>query len=791
MPSRAAATCAGGRRTGIVVGGSLARPAPRYRSAVELEALLAKLSAELESGGLLRCVRLPAREAEPAGLDPPLPDPLRRSLAARGIQGLWSHQSEAISRIRRGEHTIVATGTASGKSLCFNLPVMERILADRRARALYLYPTKALAQDQLRAIRAFALPQVTAATYDGDTPYEERASVRRYARIVLSNPDMLHFGILPQHSRWAEFMANLAFVVVDEVHILRGVFGSHVGCILRRLRRVARHHGADPTFVMASATIGNPAGLAERLVGLPVAEITRDGSPRGDRLFAFWNPPLLDETNGVRGSSNWEAARLMAAFVEEGVRTIVFGRSRKAAELVAKYAKDLVGDPRVARRVRPYRAGYLASERREIEQQLFSGELLGVAATTALELGIDVGGLDGVVMNGFPGTVAGMWQQAGRAGRQGRESVAVLVGKDDPLDQYYLAHPDALLGKPHEAALVDTTNSRILEPHLACAAYELPVEAESVEGAFGEGAGEVAGAMAARGDLALRTRRGHPPRLHWARREPPGRDLDIRSLSGEAYRIADADTGALLGTVDGARAFQQVHPGAIYLHQGENYEVVSLDLERRVVLVVPAEGGYYTQTRESSDIRVLEERQRAAVGPAEFFLGRVEVTEQVVAFARRDIGTGAVLAVVDLELPGQVLDTEAVWYTVPLAAVAEAGVAPEQLPGALHAAEHAAIGILPLFAMADRWDIGGLSTAWAPDTGMPTVFIYDGYPGGIGIAERGFNRAREHVAATLEAVRECPCESGCPSCVHSPKCGNGNEPLDKHAAVRLLAFFIR
>ncbi|MGH2704198.1 MAG: DEAD/DEAH box helicase [Actinomycetota bacterium] len=754
---------------------------------MDLEMLLRKASAELESEGLLELVGIPARHGRAVRPDPPLPAKLRQRLAALGIQTLWTHQAAALASARAGHHTAVSTGTASGKSLCFNLPVIERILTDPRTRALYLYPTKALAQDQLRAIRALAIPEASAATYDGDTPQDERPFVRRYARIVLSNPDMVHFGILPVHARWAELFANLAFVVVDEMHVLRGVFGSHVGCILRRLRRVASHYGSDPTFIFTSATIGNPADLAQRLVGVPVEEVADDGAPRGRRLVAFWNPPWVDEAKGVRGSTNWESARLLAALTGQGVRSIVFAKSRKGAELVAKHARGQV--PReIAARIRPYRAGYLASDRREIERQLFSGELLGVAATTALELGIDVGGLDAVVMNGFPGTVAGFWQQAGRAGRKADESVAVLIGRDDPLDQYYVSHPAMLLGKPHEAALVDTTNPRILRPHLGAAAFELPLDAGAVDDTFGRGAASVAEEMVSVGELARRpARRSVPERLHWARRVPPGRDLDIRSLGGEAYSIVEAETGVLLGTVDAARAFHQVHPGAVYLHQGDNYEVVSLDLARRVVLVEPSEGTYYTQARERSDIRILGVTGTKPVGSVPFSIGLVEVTEQVVSFARRDIATGDLLELVDLELPEQVLETQAFWYTVPPMVVDQARIVPPELPGALHAAEHAAIGILPLFAMADRWDIGGLSTAWFPQTGLPTVFIYDGYPGGIGIAERGFARAREHLQATFEAVEACPCEGGCPSCVQSPKCGNGNEPLDKAAALRLMA----
>ena len=761
---------------------------------MDLESLLIAASAELPSGGLCKLVRLPARAGATVVPDPPLPEPLASRVAALGVTGLWTHQAEALAAVRDGRNVVVSTGTASGKSLCFNLPVFETLLADRKARALYLYPTKSLAQDQLRAIRAFAIPQVSAATYDGDTPSAERGLVRRYARIVLSNPDMVHYGMLDTHTRWAELFAHLAYVVVDEAHTLRGVFGSHVGCILRRLRRVARHYGSEPRFILTSATIGNPGDLAERLVGVPFTEVSGDGSPRGERLFAFWNPPFKDgpgsETNGSRASrasSNWESARLLATFAGEGIRSIAFTKSRKSAELVAKHAKVIVDDPGTSGRIRAYRAGYLAGERREIERALSSGELLGVAATTALELGVDIGGLDAVVMNGFPGTVAQVWQQAGRAGRSQQESAAVLVGHEDPLDQYYLSHPDILLARPFEAALVDVTNPRILEPHLGCAAHELPMAPPEVTETFGDGAAPVAAGMLERGDLAERKARATgQARLHWRRREPPGRELDLRSLGGEQYQIVDAATGALLGTVDGARAFGQVHPGAVYLHQGESFVVVDLDVAGRVALVEAGSPAFYTQARQTSDIRIVASTEERCLGAVACHLGRVDVTQRVVAYARRSIANGDLLDVVPLELPEQTLATVAFWYTVPEDVVAAARICPADLPGSLHAAEHAGIGVLPLFAMADRWDIGGVSTALSMDTGLPTVFIYDGYPGGIGIAERGFARCEDHLAATLEVVANCPCESGCPSCVQSPKCGNGNDPLDKAGAVRLM-----
>lgn len=751
------------------------------RLTTDYKVLLEGLSATLESEGLKALVPIPAKGATEVTPDPALPEALTARLKAKGVSGLWTHQGQALAATRRGENVTVSTGTASGKSLCFNLATIEAILGDRRARAIYLYPTKALAQDQLRSLRSFGLTELLPATYDGDTPHDERPSVRRYANIVLTNPDMLHFGILPSHQRWASFFANLRFVVVDEAHVLKGVFGSHVGCILRRLRRIAAHYGAEPVFILTSATVPNPGGLAERLTGLEFTEVTEDGAPRGERLFAFWNPPFVDESTATRSSANWESARLMAAFANREVKTIAFSKSRKAAELVAKYARTMVVKPETGERITAYRAGYLAAERREIEKRLFSGELLGVAATSALELGIDVGGLDAVVLNGFPGTVAQVWQQAGRAGRSGSVSAAVLVGRDDPLDQYYIAHPEKLLAKPYEMALVNTSNPNILGPHLECAACEQPVTPEDLTRYFGDDALRMAEESP---DLVLRKLKGQR-RFHYRGPNAPG-SFDLRSM-GATYSIVDRQTGALLGTVDGAQAFSQVHPGAIYLHQGENWEVAELDLSNHVALVEPAGGRYYTQSRQTSDISVIEVLETKRVGRAEFFLGRVEVTRRVVAYARRDISSGETMALVDLDLPAMVLSTEAVWYTVEPAVLARARISAAELPGSLHAAEHAAIGMLPLFAMADRWDIGGVSTALSADTGLPTVFVYDGYPGGAGIAARGYAEAPEHLSATLEAVGRCPCEKGCPSCVQSPKCGNGNEPLDKAGAIRLLA----
>lgn len=735
-------------------------------------------------GQLVHVERFPARRAKLVGLPEDLPELLLARLRARGITALWSHQAEAVALARGGSHVAVATGTASGKSLCYQLPVFAALLGKGHRTALYLAPTKALAHDQLRAIRSFALTGVRAAPYDGDTPVQERALVRRNANLVLTNPDMLHQAILPHHEQWSGFLGQLAYVVVDEAHTMRGVFGSHVAAVLRRLRRVASRYGASPVFILASATLGNPAELASRLTGLPVEAVTDDGSPRGPLTFALWQPPLLDETTGQRRSANTEAATWLAAAVEAGVRTLCFTRSRRSAELVAAYARGRVGelDRALARRVRAYRAGYLAEERRELEQGLTSGRLLGVAATNALELGMDIGGLDAVVLDGFPGTIASMWQQAGRAGRQGGASLAVLIGQDDPLDAYLLHHPADLFGKPHEAAMLDPGNPYVLDPHLRCAAYEAPLTEEDFGPSLFGPAGRAVAAELEQAGILRRRRDGL--RLASGRARPE--QVDLRNAGGAPVTIVAAETGQVIGTVDRARAPATVHPGAIYLHQGESFRVLELDLEAGVALVEPAAGDEYTQARRDIDIQVLEADRWEELPRSGRWLGRVAVAEQVIGYERRRVGSGELLGFEHLDLPPANLTTVAYWYTIGPELLADAGLDQRAVPGAAHAAEHAQIGLLPLIAMCDRWDIGGLSTAWHPDTGMTTIFVYDGYPGGAGIAERGYELAAEHLRATRDTVRDCPCESGCPSCVQSPKCGNGNNPLDKAGAVRLL-----
>jgi DEAD/DEAH box helicase domain-containing protein len=752
---------------------------------VDVEGFLRSLEAvdppDQEERSLRHVERLPPRDPSPQPFPPDLSDVLRDRLDLIGIAGLFAHQRAALDHLDAGRHVILATGTASGKTLVYNLAFAREALRRAKTTGLYVFPTKALARDQLRQVRDLRLPQIRAAVYDGDTPQAERPLIRRNANLVLTNPDMLHASILPRHPQWADFFLRLGLIVVDEAHTARGVFGSHVSMVLRRLRRLIAHYGGEPRFVLASATIGNPAELAERLTGLTFAEVTSDGSPRGEKSFVLWDPPLVDVELGIRRSAISETSWLLRLLVEADVRTIAFCRSRRASELVAEFARREL-DPQRRSRVKTYRAGYLPEERRKLERALADGELLAVAATSALELGIDVGSLDAALLAGYPGTRASMWQQAGRAGRGGEPSLAVLVAQDDPLDQYLVNHPDDLFAKPPEAAVIDPTNPYVLEPHLACAAREQPLEEDEPARFFGPDAEAAAERLVERG--ALIRRRG---RLHCAPTASPHADVDIRSAGGGTFVIVDRDGGSLLGTVDEARAYWTVHPGAIYLHQGEQFEVQELDLARRVALVTASDADHYTQVRDDTDVEVLDILAEGEVGDTPAVFGALRVTRQVIGYQRMRASTLEVIDEVPLTLPPQTLSTKALWWLIEPRLLRRARLSPAAVPGSLHAAEHAAIGLLPLVATCDRWDIGGLSTPMHPDTDVATIFIYDGYPGGAGIAERGFRSGERLVQATLETVRTCRCSRGCPSCVQSPKCGNGNEPLDKPGAVALLA----
>ncbi|WP_329176250.1 DEAD/DEAH box helicase [Streptomyces sp. NBC_01477] len=719
------------------------------------------------------------------------------AVAAAGIDRPWEHQARAAEHAARGESVVVATGTASGKSLGYLAPVLSALLdgADapgaggRGATALYLAPTKALAADQRRAVSALAAPlgaAIRPALYDGDTPVEEREWVRQYATYVLTNPDMLHRGILPGHARWSSFLRHLRYVVIDECHSYRGVFGSHVAQVLRRLRRVCARYGAEPVFLLASATSADPARAAARLTGVQVAEVTDDASPRGELAFALWEPPLtrLSGEHGapVRRTATAEAAELLTDLVLQGVRTVAFVRSRRGAELVALIAQERLAeiDPSLPARVAAYRGGYLPEERRALERDLHSGRLLGLASTSALELGVDISGLDAVLLAGYPGTRASLWQQAGRAGRSGQGALAVMVGRDDPLDTYLVHHPEAIFEQPVESTVLDPDNPYVLAPHLCAAAAELPLTEDDLD-LFGPEAPALVGQLERRGLLRRRA-----TGWYWTRRERAADLTDIRGEGGKPVQVVESATGRLLGTVDASSAHTAVHDGAVHLHQGRSYLVERLDLDDSVALVARADPPYSTMARDTTAVRVLAADIEEPWGEARIHFGSVEVTHQVVSYLRRRLVSGEVMGETKLDLPPRTLRTRAVWWTVTEDRLDAAGIHPEELPGALHAAEHASIGLLPLFATCDRWDIGGVSVPLHADTGLPTVFVYDGHPGGAGFAERAFHTARSWLTATREAIAACECDFGCPSCVQSPKCGNGNDPLDKAAAVRLL-----
>ena len=797
---------------------AVARPAARPPP--DPDALLQSLVTPARRDRLQHVEHVPARPGEavdwPSWAHPQVVSALRSA----GVERPWRHQVAAADLAANGQSVVLATGTASGKSLAYLLPALSATLEARelslvqpaggaaeqgavRTRhrsatalsrlptTLYLAPTKALAADQLRALRALDLPDIHPATFDGDTSFEERDWVRRYSSYVLTNPDMLHRSILPGHARWAAYLRSLQFVVIDECHHYRGIFGSHVANIVRRLRRICQRYGSNPTFILASATVSEPATSASRLVGAPVVAVDEDTSPRGATVFGLWEPPLteLRGENGapVRRTATAEVGDLLADLVVEGVRTVAFVRSRRGAESVSATTRRLLDEvePRLAAQVCAYRGGYLPEERREVERALQDGTLLGVAATNALELGVDIAGLDAVLLAGYPGTRASLWQQAGRAGRAGQGALAVLVARDDPLDTYLTHHPEMLFGQPVETTVLDPGNPHVLAPHLCAAAAEAPLTDDDLV-RFGPAARHVVDHLAHRQILRRR-----PDGWYWT---SPGRasDLaDIRGAGGEPIRLAELATGRLLGTVDAASAHATVHEGAVYLHQGATYVVHTLDLTERVAMLEPAEPDYSTFARDITDIRIVDTETEQHWGDVGLCFGTVQVTNQVVSYLRKRVITGEVLGEVPLELPVRELRTRAVWWTVPADVLAEAELDFVDVPGAAHAAEHAAIGLLPLFATCDRWDIGGVSTARHEDTGTATIFVYDGHPGGAGFAERGFRAAAPWLTATHDAVRACECATGCPSCVQSPKCGNGNDPLDKGGAVRLLAALLR
>ncbi|UCG55541.1 MAG: DEAD/DEAH box helicase [Dehalococcoidia bacterium] len=730
---------------------------------------------------------IPSRSASFADVENPLPDILEKKLKEKGLLPLYSHQAQAIGYARHGNNVIVATSSASGKSLCYNLPVIEKLLEYARGCAIYLFPTKALAQDQLRSFTDTFCPQLVrydqVATFDGDTPLSQRATIRKNVRLMLSNPDMLHFGILPNHRSWSRFLRHLEFVVIDEAHSYRGVFGSHVALVIRRLRRLCLFYGSSPLFICCSATINNPEKHAEELVGLPFHLVDKDGSPKGGKDFIFWNPPTIDDAKSIRRSANSEAATLFSELVSNNIRTLTFSRTRRLTELITTYSKKRLNEISAshANKIKAYRAGYLPEERRLIEHEIFSGKLIGAVATSALELGIDVGDLEATILTGYPGTIASTWQQAGRSGRRNDNSLSILIALDNPLDQYLMHHPEFFFGKSFENAIINLQNPYISRSHMLCAAWELPLSDADVT-FFGSDMSEKIEVLMKQGALKQRYNRIYPsPSISY-----PAQDINIRATSGDNITLINSITNLPLETVDINSALFQLHSGAIYLHQGESYLVNILDLTSKTAYAEPINVPYYTIAKDITDLHIIKTTNKKTLNRIKVYLGQVEVTTTIVSFRKKALFTEEVIGEEPLDLPPQQFPTIALWFDLPKEVISSLARANLDLSGALHATEHAAIAMLPLFAMCDRNDIGGVSTPFHPDSGKPQVFIYDGYPGGIGIAEKGYILIQQLWQATFDTIANCPCHTGCPSCIQSPKCGNNNEPLDKKAARLIL-----
>lgn len=768
----------------------------------------AELLGELERssdyrGQIVHVEVIPARSASYGELASPLPDALKHYLRRQGIEHLYSHQVEAVEHVRSGRDVVVVTSTASGKTLCYNLPVAEALLADPEAKALYLFPTKALAQDQLKVLGELsgAGPElaecILPSTYDGDTPQHQRRKIRQSANVILTNPDMLHTGMLPYHSRWAHFWGGLRTVVIDEIHTYRGIFGSNVANVVRRLKRVCERYGSRPNFVLSSATIANPKDHAERLLGREVLVVDRDGSPRGMKHIVFWNPPPVGPGRLLRRSSNVEAQELFRKLVENHVQTIAFTKARVVAELLYRYVVEALKtvNPKLAKRIKPYRGGYLPEERRAIERELFSGRLLGVTSTNALELGIDIGSLDACIIVGFPGTIASTWQQAGRAGRMSDDALAVLIAYNDPIDQYLMRHPEYFFSLSPEEAVIDPANPYILASHLSCAAFELPLVAPD-EDYFGSAAAQITDLLRENGSL-----KEIDGRHYWASTDCPATHTSLRTISDDTFTIMDLTDGRnqVLGTVDSISAPELVYPEAIYLHEGETYLVRKLDFEGKIANVERADVDYYTQPVLSSSIRVHGERTSKGFRGGKVCFGDADVTWKTAAFKKIRFYTMENLGQATLDLPSQTLSTTAVWFIPPdelMREVKDVGLKPiEGLVGI----RNMMLVVLPVLSMSDRRDLGGMVES--SNTGKPTIFVYDRFRGGLGFSHRGYIEFERLLSMCREMVADCTCEDGCPSCVglanlrpplhQDPDLGAGWIIPSKAAAMLMLKWLLK
>ncbi|MGE5528141.1 MAG: DEAD/DEAH box helicase [Patescibacteria group bacterium] len=719
-------------------------------------------------GQLVFVKEIPARAARYGELAPALPAPLLERLAELGVARLYSHQAEAIAAVRAGRNVVVTTGTASGKTFCYNLPILERTLAAPGTRALYIFPTKALAQDQLRGLgrltgKGGLLPPGAIGTYDGDTPAHARRKLRDEGRLILTNPDMLHQGILPRHTAWAPFLGSLCYVVIDEIHTYRGVFGANVANVIRRLLRLCRRYGSDPVFICCSATIANPVELAESLTGKEFLLVDEDGSPRGSKQFAFWNPPLLEDGTGERRSANSEAAELLAALAGERTPSIAFCRARVTAELLQRYTADLLGrrHPGLVNRIRAYRGGYLPSERREIERRLFSGELLAVTTTNALELGIDIGSLDACLIVGYPGTIASTWQQAGRAGRGAEEALAVYVAQNTPIDQYLARHPEYFFGRSPETAVVDPDNPHIVLGHLRAAAFEAPLGPEDLRG-FGRYAPALLEILAEERQVAKGA-----GGWYWRGGGFPAGEVSLRNICANTYTIIDiADGGKVIGTMDEASAFQQLHTQAVYLHEGDLYFVREMDLAKKASFVEKADLDYYTQSITEIQVRVEERELEKAWRVSTACFGDVSVMQKPYLFRKIKFGSRDSIGFGQIDLPPQNMSTTALWVVPPAAALRRVRDCGRDPIEGLYGVANVLTEVLPFLVMADPADVG--STVDLNNLGSAALFVYDKYPGGLGLAHKAYDRVEEVFAAALDLLANCPCADGCPSCVGAP-----------------------
>ena len=726
--------------------------------------------------------RPPQFHAWPKTLSKDLIELLEKS----GYEALWSHQAHAVEALHRGNHVAVTTPTASGKTLCFNLPVMQSILENSKARALYLYPMKALAQDQLKTLqewigrlKAAKFPPFSAEIYDGDTATGVRAKIKKNPpNILLTNPDMLHLGILAFHDGWAEFFKNLKYVVVDEAHSYRGIFGSHVAHVLRRLRRICRHYGADPQFITCSATLGNPQEFLTQLTGLDFEIISETGAPQNAKTFVLWNP---DTTSPYS-----EAVTLLIELLKAGMKTIVFTKARKITELISLWVTQ--ARPEWAAQIKSYRAGYLPEERREIESKLFKDELKAVISTSALEVGIDVGGLDACILVGYPGTMISTWQRSGRVGRGEAPSVVLLVAMADAMDQYWMKHPARFFTMKPESLMVGFENENIAKAHLRCSASEIPLTSDD-KFFYGKLLDELLPPMVKEGEV-LESASGNK----WLVTDRnPQRGINIRDM-GEGYQIITQEMGELIGTIDGMRAFRDCHPGAVYLHQGVQYVVKEFQWEQHKILVSDEPVDYYTQVNYEEETEILEEMKRRPLGPGKsqcsIKWGKVKITQRFINYEVHRIVDRSLVSTYALTLPPLTFETRALWMVLPDWLQRNLSDRKLHFMGGLHAAEHGTIAMMPLHVVCDRWDLGGISTPAHPQVPQPVIFIYDGYPGGVGLSERAYETMEELLTTTFEMIRDCECEEGCPSCIQSPKCGSGNHPLDKRGAILILGHIL-